>query len=440
MVDMERPRASQASVTNELRLHLIECSMKDACDLVHALMVNLGSAEEALVAPADTSFGDEAWNLLRTCQQLTRLLAGAVQIARRDACLDAPQPRSLPMSELLRMTVARLSRRYTVQVRAPGATNVSDVTVYVDPQIMICALEQLSDGACSVMTTAPTIALAVTYNGANLTLSLRWSELADDAETTRRPEHQSCSGAFQSSRNYTEIVATCRAMLARQGAELDVGFDDCGNLETAIVLPANESMPNRSDELAACGTPIATALVEASNPAECKYVAGRKRSGKMIILSDRFGSIEVDAQDIITFPRGIIGFADEHEFVLVRTKNASIVGWLQSATTPYMALPVVSAHALMPKYPDVDIESYAQAAGIGQSLEELAVLIVLNAPSGIPATVNLVAPIIVNASTRTGAQLLLEGSKFTTREIFILPAQQDTSVQPDMQPATNAAE
>jgi len=160
----------------------------------------------------------------------------------------------------------------------------------------------------------------------------------------------------------------------------------------------------------------------------------------MIIQSNRFGSIEVDAQEILSFTRGLIGFAEEQEFVLVRTNKDSAVGWLQSAGTPGMALPVVSAHVLIPKYPDVDIESYAEAAGLGCSLDELAVLVVLNAPPGIPATVNLVAPIIVNAATRKGAQLLLEGSRFTTREIFMLPAQREQTVQSDVQAATTAAE
>jgi flagellar assembly factor FliW len=94
----------------------------------------------------------------------------------------------------------------------------------------------------------------------------------------------------------------------------------------------------------------------------------------------------------------------------------------------------------VPKYPDVDIVSYAEAAGLGQSLDELAVLVVLNAPPGIPATVNLVAPIIVNATTRKGAQLLLEGSRFTTREIFMLPAKQENAAQSDAQVAMTAAE
>jgi len=42
---------------------------------------------------------------------------------------------------------------------------------------------------------------------------------------------------------------------------------------------------------------------------------------------------------------------------------------------------------------------------------------VLNAPgAGVPPSVNLMAPIIVNAETRQGAQLLLETSSYSTQE------------------------
>ena len=439
--EFERADSGRASMNNELRLHLIECSMKDARDLVHALMVNLGSVEVALTTPPVPSGAEYAWNLLRTCQQLTRLLAGAVQIARRDACSDAPKPRSVSLTELFGMIKERLSRKYEVHLHA-WANDVSDISVYVDPDSASSALERLSDGACSLMAATPAILLASKYNGANLSLSLRWIDTSPDDEIAldEKAGQRSRETNFQLNRNYMEVISTCRALLARQGAELDVGFDDCGNLETAIVLPANRTPASQSGESTAIGTSLASDTVEASNPAEFDHDAGRKRSGSMIIQSDRFGSIDVDAQDTITFPRGIIGFADEHEFVLIRTRNANAIGWLQSANTPYMALPVVSAHVLMPKYPDVDIESYAETAGLGQSVEDLAVLVVLNAPPGIPATVNLVAPIIVNASTRKGAQVLLEGSHFTTREIFMLPARSDAKTNGEARPATNAAE
>ncbi len=48
-------------------------------------------------------------------------------------------------------------------------------------------------------------------------------------------------------------------------------------------------------------------------------------------------------------------------------------------------------------------------------------LVVLCAPIGQPATVNLLAPIVINSETRTGGQVILDGSRFSTREVFVAP-------------------
>jgi flagellar assembly factor FliW len=99
-----------------------------------------------------------------------------------------------------------------------------------------------------------------------------------------------------------------------------------------------------------------------------------------------------------------------------------LIAWLQSATTPGLAFPVVSGHGLVSDYPDVPIEPLVDKAGIGGSgTDEFAVLAVLCASQLQPATVKLLAPLLINADTRQGAQVFLEGSRLTTRELFVLP-------------------
>lgn len=430
-----------SQLSSELRLRLIECSMKDACDLVKALMVNLGTAELALAKPAAQLKKERAATLLHTCQQLTRLLAGAVQIARRDACSELPNPRTLAVSDLIQSIASYICARYRSDGPAVGISKMSGVMVCIDPQMVMDVIEHLANATSLLQLSSPA-QFCADYNGANVTLSLRWTGPTTNVETRNPCDAVPVSPKFdpRPEGKYMNTIATCRALLARQSSSLDFGFDGDGNLEIAIVLPTSGKNIAQFRDGSQIGTPVAGRNLEESNPARASHETGRKRSGKMIVQSDRFGSIDVDAQDILSFSRGIIGFADETEFVLVRTNNSTAVGWLQSVATPRMALPVVSAHVLLPKYPDVDIESYAEAAGLGQNLDDFAVLVVLNAPPGIPATVNLVAPIIVNAVTRRGAQLLLEGSRFTTREIFMLPAKQEIAAPSELQPATSAAE
>jgi flagellar assembly factor FliW len=140
------------------------------------------------------------------------------------------------------------------------------------------------------------------------------------------------------------------------------------------------------------------------------------------ISTTRFGSVEVPEENLIHFKNGIIGFPRETKFTLIPHGQSTLIAWLQSATTPGLAFPVVSAHGLVGDYPDVPLEPLVDKAGIaGTGTNEFAVLAVLCASQLTPATVNLLAPLLINADTRQGAQVFLEGSRFTTRELFVLP-------------------
>jgi flagellar assembly factor FliW len=139
----------------------------------------------------------------------------------------------------------------------------------------------------------------------------------------------------------------------------------------------------------------------------------------MRIQTDRFGTFEVDDKDPIHFPQGMIGFPSEKQFVLLRHRDDSAIGWLQSTTNPALAFPVVSIDALAVAYPAITASAPA-AAEPEQEADPHAVMAVLCASAGQPATVNLLAPIVVNVRSRKGAQILLEGTRFSTSEPFVL--------------------
>jgi flagellar assembly factor FliW len=161
----------------------------------------------------------------------------------------------------------------------------------------------------------------------------------------------------------------------------------------------------------------------------------------MNIESQRFGTLEINDEELLTFPAGVIGFPSEQRFALVPHHGSGYIAWLQSASTPGLAFPVVSAHAFGDKYPDVSVVGAAAEAGIEGAEENLAVMVVLCALSGQPATVNLLAPIVVNATTRKGAQVILEGTRFSTRELFVVPeAAREKAPANSEEAATSAAE
>ena len=141
----------------------------------------------------------------------------------------------------------------------------------------------------------------------------------------------------------------------------------------------------------------------------------------MQIKSERFGVVDLDDDAVLNFPSGIIGFPREQRFALIPHQGSTYLAWLQSVHNAALAFPVVSAHFFADTYPDVSIPDAARAAGLPGSADDFAVLAVLCAPIGQPATVNLMAPIVVNSETRTGTQVILEGSRFSTREVFVAP-------------------
>jgi flagellar assembly factor FliW len=142
----------------------------------------------------------------------------------------------------------------------------------------------------------------------------------------------------------------------------------------------------------------------------------------MQIVTTRFGLVEVPEEALIQFKSGIIGFPRESKFALIPHGDSRLIAWLQSATTPALAFPVVSAHGLVVDYPDVPLVPVAEKAGLSGEEEDFAVLAVLSAPRSQAATVNLLAPLLINSVTRNGAQVFLEGTRFTTRELFVIPS------------------
>jgi flagellar assembly factor FliW len=141
----------------------------------------------------------------------------------------------------------------------------------------------------------------------------------------------------------------------------------------------------------------------------------------MRVQSRKFNTtLEVHEDQIIRFPRGLIGLANETEFVLLEREQSPRIAWLQSLKDPDLALPVVSSHDLAEEYPDVPLDGGAVGAELPSAEADTAVMVVLTCQHGMPPTVNLMSPIVVDADRRVGQQVILRGSRFASRELLAL--------------------
>jgi flagellar assembly factor FliW len=129
------------------------------------------------------------------------------------------------------------------------------------------------------------------------------------------------------------------------------------------------------------------------------------------IEGTRFGLVEVEDDAVIRFPNGVIGFPEESGFVLVERGAERMVAYLQSVNTAALAFPVVDG-GYFADYPQPSAEKLAQSAGLG--VDELALLVIVAVqPKDKSLEANLLAPLIIEVKSRTGAQVVLDPRKFS---------------------------
>lgn len=124
----------------------------------------------------------------------------------------------------------------------------------------------------------------------------------------------------------------------------------------------------------------------------------------MLIDTSRFGPVECQTEDVLTFPHGLIGMESCREWVLLADSENSALGWLQSTQRRDLALAVVSPRRFVPDY-QVRI-SARELADVGSTAPQgLQVLVILSrAENGL--SVNLKAPVVVCIESRRGRQVV----------------------------------
>lgn len=142
----------------------------------------------------------------------------------------------------------------------------------------------------------------------------------------------------------------------------------------------------------------------------------------MIIKTKLFGQIGVDEEKKIYFENGIIGFPDMKNFLLIydeEKREKKGVSWLQSIEEPGFAIPVMNPLYAKEDYnPIVNDELLHPIGDLDPS--EMLVLVTMTIPAKLEGmTVNLKAPIIVNAITRKACQIVVENDDYQVKyEIY----------------------
>lgn len=138
----------------------------------------------------------------------------------------------------------------------------------------------------------------------------------------------------------------------------------------------------------------------------------------MLVKTKHFGEIDLAEEKILTFENGIMGFEDCKRYTILFDSSAekpAAISWLQSLDEAGLALPIVNPLLVKEDYdPTVEDELLS---GLGELTEEnLVIFVTLTVPSDITKmTSNLRAPIIINADTRKGCQIVVDNPNYPVK-------------------------
>jgi flagellar assembly factor FliW len=124
----------------------------------------------------------------------------------------------------------------------------------------------------------------------------------------------------------------------------------------------------------------------------------------MEIRTTRFGSLEVEADDMIRFPSGMAGLEGCLDWVFLADSHNESLGWLQSTTNEDVALAVVSPRRFVPGY-QVRVPRQELAPLCLESARGAQVLVIVSKNER-SITLNLKAPLVINLENRTGRQVV----------------------------------
>lgn len=122
-----------------------------------------------------------------------------------------------------------------------------------------------------------------------------------------------------------------------------------------------------------------------------------------------------DAERVLTFPEGIPGFPQLHEFLLVEMGGEGLFRELRSIEDENVAMVVCVPWTFFPGYAPELSDTDQEKLGIERPEDAVIFCPVALDSASDTIYVNLMGPFVVNTTTRVGRQLVLTDSGYPVR-------------------------
>ncbi|GAB6927548.1 flagellar assembly protein FliW [Paenibacillus sp. JCM 10914] len=135
----------------------------------------------------------------------------------------------------------------------------------------------------------------------------------------------------------------------------------------------------------------------------------------MIVNTRRFGEIEIDEKEVITFKGPILGFGYFQKYVFIQSEDSQLpFEFLQSVEDQNLTFIVTDPFVFVNEY-EFHLDSHWMDALEVVDEKDVQVLVIVTARSASDITCNLRAPIVLNRAKSFAAQIVLEHGSYTTK-------------------------
>jgi len=133
----------------------------------------------------------------------------------------------------------------------------------------------------------------------------------------------------------------------------------------------------------------------------------------MKLNTKHFGEIEINEENIISFPEGIPAFENVKRYVMIENPNPELpFNWLQGVDEPSLAFVIVNPFLFKEDY-EFDIPQTTIDALSIEGQQDIFICCIVTVPQNVAeTTMNLKAPIIINNKNNKGKQIVLDSEKY----------------------------
>ena len=139
----------------------------------------------------------------------------------------------------------------------------------------------------------------------------------------------------------------------------------------------------------------------------------------MKFVTTRFGEISFKENEVINIPKGILGFSQLTQYVILDRKESAPFKWLQSVEDSNVSFVITDPLQLFPNYKLEIDEKELEELNYTNSSDLITYVIVTVPPDVSLTSADLLGPLVINPKKRLAKQAVMPNSPYTTKHYLL---------------------